>query len=240
MSEERTTLEIIAPTIEEAITQGLADLGVSKEGVDIEILDEGSKGLLGIGNRQARVQLIVKSDAGMSAVSELPAAPAPKFQGNDDIENTVSIAKTVVEELLEKMGVHASVEARALAPAEDDTFPNLYVNITGDDLSYLIGRHAETLNALQFITRMIVGKEVGHASNIVVDVEGYRERRERSLRQMANKMASQAIQSGSAQSLEPMTPAERRIIHIELRDNDEVTTSSSGDEPRRKVTISPK
>ena len=174
----------------------------------------------------------------MRVTSESPAAP--KFQGDNDIENTVSVAKTVVEELLEKMGVHAEVDARALAPSQEDTFPNLYLNITGDDLSYLIGRRAETLNALQFITRMIVGKGVGHASNIVVDVEGYRERRELSLRQMANKIASQAIQSGLPQSLEPMTPAERRIIHIELRENDEVTTSSTGEGPRRKVTISPK
>ncbi|KAA3642154.1 MAG: hypothetical protein DWQ07_24215 [Chloroflexi bacterium] len=92
---------------------------------------------------------------------------------------------------------------------------------------------------MQYITRLIVGKELGRSTHLIVDVEGYRMRRERSLRQMAQKMARQAVRSGRRQSLEPMSPAERRIIHIELRDNEDVYTESEGEDPRRKVVIIP-
>jgi spoIIIJ-associated protein len=95
------------------------------------------------------------------------------------------------------------------------------------------------LNALQFITRLIVGKELGRSVYMTVDVEGYRVRRERSLRNLAQRMATQAVKAGRRQTLEPMPPAERRIIHIELRDNKEVITESVGEDPKRKVTIIP-
>jgi spoIIIJ-associated protein len=131
------------------------------------------------------------------------------------------------------------VEATITTPEDGKDRPGILVEIFGDDLSILIGKQAETLNALQYITRLIVGKEVGHGVNLSVDVEGYRSRREKSLRQLAQRMADQAIKTGRRQMLEPMPANERRIIHIELRDNDEVTTSSVGEDPRRKVTITP-
>jgi spoIIIJ-associated protein len=113
------------------------------------------------------------------------------------------------------------------------------VNVNGDDLSILIGRRAETLNALQYITSLIMSKELGRFIPVVVDVEGYRVRRENQLRQLARRVAEQAIKTGRRQILEPMPANERRIIHIELRENPQVTTESVGEEPRRKVTINP-
>jgi spoIIIJ-associated protein len=113
------------------------------------------------------------------------------------------------------------------------------VDVNGDDLSILIGRRAETLNALQYITSLIVSKEIGRYVPIIVDVEGYRVRREGQLRQLARRMADQAIKTGRRQILEPMPANERRIIHIELRENPKVSTESVGEEPRRKVTIIP-
>jgi spoIIIJ-associated protein len=114
------------------------------------------------------------------------------------------------------------------------------VNINGDDLSILIGRQAETLNALQYIASLIISKEIGQSIPLVVDVEGYRSRRENQLRQLARRMADQAIKSGRRQVLEPMPANERRVIHIELKNNPEVTTESVGEEPHRKITILPK
>lgn len=250
MSEERATLEIIAPTVEEAVEKGISELGLSRNEIEYEVLDEGSKGLLGFGNRQARVRLTLKGAAGAQAERPTPAdsqteveekRTIPLADLTPEIENVRSIAQATVTELLDKMQLHhTAVETQVFESDTPDGVPTVVVNVRGDDLSILIGRRAETLNALQYITRLIVGKEIGHGVNLTVDVEGYRTRRERSLRQLARKMASQAIKSGRPLVLEPMPASERRIIHIELRDNPEVRTESLGEDPRRKVNIIPK
>jgi len=266
----RATLEIIAPTAEEAIEKGLNELGLSRDQVEIEILDEGSKGLFGLGNRQARVRLTMTSPGEEQhsvpkAESAPPAKVAAKAEeeaedyfdddaddddyddgfddGTDystDLDNVSAIAKATVLELLEKMNLpRATVEATVVEPVDELDRTGVHINILGEDLSILIGKQAETLNALQYISRLIVGKEIGRGVNLTVDVEGYRSRREQSLRQLARRMASQAVKTGRKQMLEPMPANERRIIHIELRNNDEVSTESVGEEPRRKVTIVP-
>ena len=110
----------------------------------------------------------------------------------------------------------------------------------GEDLGTLIGRHAETLNAFQYVAALIVGKETQQWVQLVVDVEGYRSRRERQLRQLARRMAEQVIKTGRRASLEPMSSSERRIVHLELRGHPAVMTESTGEEPHRKVVIIPK
>jgi len=257
----RATLEIIAPTVEEAVEKGLSELGLVRDQVEVEILDEGSKGLFGLGNRQARVRLTMKNDGEDDNAAQM-TAPAKAVEEEDDdddfyedeeddvfddgadfstdLDNVSAIAKATVLELLEKMNLpRATVEATILQPKDEIDRPGIHINILGEDLSILIGKQAETLNALQYITRLIVGKEIGRGVNLMVDVEGYRTRREQSLRHLARRMASQAVKTGRKQMLEPMPANERRIIHIELRDNDEVSTESVGEEPRRKVTIIP-
>ncbi len=236
--EHRATLEIIAPSVDEAIEKGLGELGLEESQVDVEVLDEGGGGLFGIGGRQARVRLTMK---GAAQEAGQPAARREVVSlSADEAENLVSITKATVTELLEHMDIPASVEAQLGEPDDQETAAPVLVDIKGGDLSILIGRHAETLNALQLITRLIVGKEVGHAAHIVIDVEGYRKRREEGLRELARKIAKQAVSTGRRQALEPMSPAERRIIHMELRDSSEVTTESTGEEPKRKVTIVPR
>ena len=241
MSEERATLEMIAFTVEEALAKGLAELGLSRDEVEVEVLDEGGKGILGIGGRQARVRLTVISPEADSPVMGADIKETLSVADREgETENVLAIAQATVTDLLDKMQIHqATVSARVSDTPGRNGAPTIIVDINGDDLSILIGRRAETLNALQYITRLIVGKEVGHGINLAVDVENYRERRERNLRQLARKMANQAIKSGRTQSLEPMPANERRIIHIELKENDDVTTQSMGEEPRRKVTIIP-
>ncbi len=261
MTEKQTTLEVIAPTIDEAVTKGLAELGLPLEAIDVEILDEGSRGFLGLGSRQALVRLTVKP-GGQPAVraEETPSKPHPEPAAppatrpetrtapgvEDRVERAelgdaraVQAAADVVRELLAKMKVPAEVTARLGAQDEMHRHPPVHVDIRGKDLSILIGRRAATLNALQYVARLIVSKEMGRSVFLVVDVEGYRERREHQLRQLARRMADQAIQSGRRQVLEPMPPNERRIIHITLQEDPQVTTESVGEEPRRKVTILP-
>jgi spoIIIJ-associated protein len=251
---EHTTLEKIAPNVDEAIAQGLAELGLDKAAVDVEVLDEGSRGLLGIGGRQARVRLTVRQIQAEPAASapDKPensalAAPAHTVEGAEPTEadfsvlddNLLFVSRQTVAELLEKMKVKARIEVRYGDPDEEGQRPVL-VDIHGDDLGVLIGRRAEILNAMQYVVNLIVSKQVEHWVQVVVDVEGYRARRERQLRQMANRMADQAIKTGRRQVLEPMPASERRVVHLELRDHPKVSTQSIGEEPARKVTIVPK
>lgn len=284
MSEKRASLEVIAPTVEEAISKGLDDLGLPEDAVEVEILDSGSRGLFGIGSRQARIRLTIRStSAEVSAAPVVePAAPvqparaektAPAYEAEEEWETdyeedeadsfveeeapvveagltervaavagdeqTLRVASETVMELLEKMKVKATVSA-SYGEAEDaHSKVPVQVDVRGNDLSILIGPRAETLNALQYIAALIVGKELGRSVPLVVDVEGYRSRRAAQLRQLARRMADQAIKTGKRQVLEPMPANERRLIHIELRSNPNVDTQSIGEEPRRKVTIVP-
>ncbi len=257
MNSQRATIEIIAPTINEAIEKGLADLELTRDEVDIEILDEGSRGLFGLGSHQARVRLVVKQTMAndnepenLGAQAELayqdlseeePAVKPVRIPpANTKEEIPLHVARETVSELLSKMHIQAQVDASYGEVDDVRGTRAILVDITGKDLSVLIGKRSETLNALQYIARLIVSKELGENVTLVIDVEGYRTRRERQLRQLAHRMAEQAVKTGRKQILEPMPPNERRIIHMELRDDAQVTTESFGEEPHRKVTIIPK
>lgn len=245
MSSEKTTLEMIAPTVDEAIARGLQQLGIPEEEVDVEILDQGAKGLFGLGNRQARVRLVVKDvPAEQAPVEQAPAASLPfvpassEFKADVGDENyPLELARHVVEELINRMKVYAQVEASYIEPSNGRDERQILVDISGEDLSILIGRRSEVLNALQYITSLIISKELGHWVPLMIDVQGYRFRREKQLKQLAQRMADQAVKSGRSQVLEPMSAGERRIIHLELRDHEQVVTESVGEEPNRKVTI---
>ncbi|MEJ2598745.1 MAG: RNA-binding cell elongation regulator Jag/EloR [Anaerolineales bacterium] len=267
MSENRASLEIIAPTVEEAIEKGLEDLGLPQDAVDIEILDSGNRGLFGFGSRQARVRLTIKGaersqkvsapanqdepseqSAEPTAAAELPTEmplpveikPVSEAQKKVEDDFTLQVARDTVMDLLERMKItHAEVTAQFGEADDAHSKAPVLVDVQGNDLSILIGPRAETLNALQYIAGLIVGKELGHSIPMVVDVEGYRKRREQQIRRLARRVADQAVKTGRRQMLEPMPANERRLVHIELRDNPDVTTQSVGEDPRRKVTIIP-
>ncbi len=253
MSTEKTTLEIIAPTTEEAVERGLEQLGLTEDMVEIEVLDGGSRGLLGLGGRQSRVRLTVKSFetlidehepvfTGDADSEEITLEPSSVHAidladlSEEDQQNVKSV-RSVMIELLERMRVKAEVSARYIEPQDEKDQRVVLVDVEGKDLSILIGRRSETLNALQYITGLIVSKELGRWVPLLIDIQGYRSRRERQLRQLGRRMADQAVQTGRKQTLEPMPANERRIIHLELRDHPQVFTESVGEEPYRKVTI---
>lgn len=232
---ERTTLEVIAPSVEEAISNGLEQLAVTEDRVDVEVIDEGNRGFLGLGARQVRIRLTLKpADAPDGPVSTLGPTPIHSQEGGGDA--LLDFSAQTTRELLAKMKLPAQVSAAYGEPDEGGDTPIL-VDIHGDELSILIGRRAETLNALQYILGLIVSKEAQRWVQVVVDVEGYRARREKQLRQLARRMAEQAVRTGKRQILEPMSSAERRIIHLELRDHPDVFSESIGEDPARKVTI---
>ncbi|MBM4426816.1 MAG: KH domain-containing protein [Chloroflexi bacterium] len=276
---ERTTLEVIAPTVEEAIQQGLDQLGLTADAVSVEVLDSGSKGLFGLGGRQVRVRLSVtpppslevspashpdpKPVATKKAVStprakegkprkaeKKPAAvqqpqqqqtppPAPKVMERPEHDPILDTAESVVSKLIHHMGMKAQVSANYDETSADDRRV-IQVDVRGDDLSALIGRRAETLSAFQHVASLIVGKQTEHWVQLIVDVEGYRSRREKQVRQLARRMADQVTKTGRKTTMEPMSSSERRVVHIELRGHPAVTTESTGEEPYRKVVILPK
>lgn len=252
MADLRTSLEIIAPTIEEAVAQGAAELGVDPEALDVQVLDEGGKGLFGLGLRQARVRLTLRDQAAAPrpAPSQSEARSAsrpasrpearPEARSDDEADEPLRVAEEILGELLERMSVEATVQAHWGEAAAEDAHRPVLVDLHGDDLSILIGHRGETLAALQYITRLIAGKELQQPAPILIDVEGYRARRESQLRQLARRMAEQAVERGRTMALEPMPASERRIIHIELRDHADVTTESIGEGDHRKVTIIPR
>ena len=217
------SIEVSAPAVEEAIAKGLAELGKAEDEVEIEVLSPGSRGVLGIGAKDALVRL--------SFVE--PEEEAPPLE-----QSVEQIAKETLQELLTKMGVKAQVTIRPEEEMpQDEDAPPFILDIMGDDLGVLIGRRGQTLQALQYITRLIVSREMQRWVNLVIDVEKYKTRREQSLRQLAQRMAEQVSFGRQPIALEPMPPHERRIVHLTLRDHPIVTTKSIGKGDQRKVTI---
>lgn len=234
MKNNRATLEVIAQNVEEAIEKGLSDLGLARDAVEIDVLDEGGSGILGIGSRQARVRISILGEGENQDPEE--AQTQVREPNTDD---TLNLVEEIVSELLDKMNLEASVEARYGEKSDNLPHAPILVDISGNDLSVLIGRRAKTLNALQYITRLILGKELEHGIPLSIDVEGYRERRELQVRQLARRVADQVTDTKREQALEPMPPNERRFAHLELQDETQVYTESVGQEPYRKVVIHP-
>jgi len=260
MTKNKTTLEVIAPTVEEAIEKGLEQLGVERKDVEVEVLDEGKRNLFRFASKQARIKLTIldaslETDKAAEAEEEIATVENDEdlsfeemFEAetssnmtepaNLDLTDVEEVVKETVLELLEKMDVQAGVSVQKVYQ-EDEEREVIYVNIEGSDLSFLIGRRAETLNALQYITSLMVNKKLNQWIPLQLDIQNFRHRREIELQKLARRMAEQVISTGRRQCLEPMPANERRIIHMELRKNDLVYTESIGEEPNRKICIYP-
>jgi spoIIIJ-associated protein len=211
--------EFSGKSVDEAIEKGLAELGVARDAITIEIVREASRGLLGLGGEDARVRL-----------TRVEAAPVA---AND----VASIAQEMVETILREMGFTARVEILPDVSSEDeDAF---VLNILGEDLGVLIGRRGETLRDLEYLARLMVTGKTGKSIRFIVDVEGYRTRRERQLRDLAQRMAARVEEHRQPVTLEAMPPNERRIVHIALRDHPRVKTHSIGEGDHRRVMILP-
>lgn len=217
------SLEVCAKTVNEAIEIALARLGKTRNQVQISVLSEGSRGILGIGGEDARI-----------LVSPLPTEDVASK------DNVVRVAKEVLESLLSAMHIEATVTVRQVTEEERAESSAVVLDISGPDLGILIGRRGETLSSLQFITNLIVSRRLKKWARVVVDVEGYRLRRQETLRGLALRMAERAKASRQPVTLEAMPAYERRIIHLTLAGNPNVTTESTGEGDNRKVVIIPR
>jgi spoIIIJ-associated protein len=217
------SLEVSAKTVEEAIERGLQQLGLTRDQVETAVLNKGKSGFLGIGAEEAVVRLTPL--ALPSQESNLPAA-----------------AKEALEEILKRMKLKAHVELRSDVEqdeAESD-IPPIALEVDGEDLGILIGRRGETLAALQYIMRLIVAHQQKARVPLTVDVEGYKQRRYGSLRELALRLAQKAVSTKQSMTLEPMPADERRIVHLALSVNPDVVTQSVGEGELRKVVIMPR
>jgi len=252
----RKSVKASARSVEKAIAQALSELGVERDEADIEIVREGNRGVLGFGAEDAEVMVSAEVPASIGEdlggredpeeeiVPEKPVSviqEEARSKGVPSKEEIAEVAREVLATLLEKMGMSASIEVTEAnsVSGEDRKSPTI-LDIRGRDLGILIGRRGETLRDLQFMTRLIVNRRLGHWPNIVVDVEGYKARREEMLTGLALRMADKAVETQRIVILEPMSPYERRIIHIALSNHPQVTTESIGEGESRKVTILPR
>ena len=246
---EPETIEAIGANVEEAIARGLDALNVTRGQVSIQVLDQGvPRPAPGQRPREARVRLTVKAlpPAPAPAPKPQPAAPvetpAPLAAAPADLsdQDVMNVARETLQEMLGRLRIKGSVSvhpAEAADEQDEEDGPPLVLDIRGDDLGVLIGRRGETLGALQYLTRLMVSNKAVRNVNLVVDVEGYKARREQQLRQLAQRMAERVATTRKPVALEPMPPNERRIVHLTLRDHPAVTTESVGRDEDRKVTI---
>lgn len=227
-------VEKTAKTVQIAINEALEELGATPDDVIIEVLDEGEGGgLLGIGRRPARVRVSLDTDS--EAVQEEPETP--EYYGDDaysgDPETPEEAETTAyVASILSGIGIHGKISSYR----EDGT---LYIDVNGNDCGAAIGRHGETLEAIQYLASLVANKVSEERIRVILDIGGYRRRRESTLINMAERAAEKVVRSGRNFALEPMNPAERRIVHSALQNYPGVTTFSEGEEPDRHVIIAP-
>lgn len=301
------SVEITAPSVEEAILLGLTRLRATRDQVDIEVLEEGSKGFLGLGSHEAKVRLarrdvtieprvdlasLKAQEAKATEEKEEPQAPSPAPE-----KKPAPAPRPKREKVSEKAKVEERKQPKAQAPEEekkpplkqpekapakpkkkpvtqekrggvdrdavesvvlevaDHVFadfdvevdtewreedrPTLWISLSGPDASSLVGRRARTLSSVQYVMRALVHHKIDGQYYLVVDADGYRERRHRSLRSLAERKANEAVQKQRTIRLRHMPASERRIIHMTLREDDRVETKSVGSGRHRAVTIIP-
>ncbi|GAB4164196.1 MAG: hypothetical protein Fur0021_39740 [Candidatus Promineifilaceae bacterium] len=295
MSAQSGMIEVTGADVEAAIARGLAQLRVNREKVTIEVLDEGSRGLLGLGRRDAVVRLRLREAPATPAPPKpvekpaspgvepppaakaappaakpapplprvepasppvakaalppkpVPPSPAAEDEGeeapvgdletDDQRQEEAKVAVTVWQTLLQKLHIDAEVGVDVSEPDDVTGRQINIIELRGRDLSALIGPRGETLDAMQYVTRLMVAHQLKRRVDFVVDVEGYRDRRSQALSRLAERMARKALKRGRPVTLEPMSPSERRVIHMALRDYEGVYTESTGEGKGRRVRI---
>ena len=244
-------VEASGKTVEEAIENALDELGAERDEVDIEVLAEPKKGrLLGVGGQEARVRVKLQGEE-FEDESESEAdddededgpEPGNKLVVDGDgepLEDEAEFAATMLDQLLALMGIEADVSIRdAETPGDGLGMAKAVLEVEGDDLGVLIGRRGETLTSLQYLLNLMVSRQLGDGNYFTVDIEGYRRRRERQLKTLAQRTAETVKRTKRPVTLEPMPPNERRIIHLTLSEDRYVQTDSVGEGEERKVSIS--
>jgi len=220
-------VEKSAKTVDEAIALALEELEISEDQAVIEIIGDGSsKGFLGLGKKDAVVRVSVKEEEEFV------------YYGDDEEEEDSSVmdaedkAVDFVAEILSGIGIHGKLDSYHQGNA-------IHIDVTGQDCGHAIGRGGDTLDAISYLTALVANKGREERVHVHLDIGGYKKRREDVIVERAKKVASRVMRYGRALSLEPMNPAERRVVHFALQDFGGISTHSEGEEPNRKIVISP-
>ena len=260
-----STIEATGKTIEDAVRSGLVRLGRMKEEVDIEILEEPKSGFFGFGSKPARVRITEKADVTPVPSEVIQAEPETEVSAAEpkaaDVVKAVEVAepdmmedepsepavqepeeeafsaeeaaakgKAFLQEVLKNMGIDVVIEKMIKSD-------KILLHLHGKNLGILIGKHGQTLDALQYLTNLTTNQGENARYFIMLDVENYRHRREETLKQLAHRLANRVKQNGESITLEPMNGYERKIIHVALQNDSEVRTESEGKDPYRHVVI---
>jgi len=202
----KKSVESEAETTEQAIESGLEELGVNREQVAVEVIEQPNKGLLGLRKAKAKVRLTVV-----------------------DVE---AAAETTIKELLENLNTEATFDTHREAD-------ELWITLRGEASAWLIGHHGQTLDALQVLTTSIINRKLKRSSRVVIDVEGYRERRKKDVKAIAERTVGKVMARQEAISLRPMNAQDRKVVHLVVGEYDGVISASTGGDPNRFVIISP-
>ena len=264
------TVRITAKTIEAAVVEGLEKLGISREEAVVHVVEQPSSGLFGLIHKKMAVVDISAPDeeAEEDTVEEAPAAEIPAEEAKEETPAEEPKAEEAAPEAEEAPAEEKKAEREepTFDPEEQKkvaeeaktflagvfagmhlavmecrmTEERIMINLVGDGLGILIGKHGQTLDALQYLTNLAAGKSFRHHYFILLDVENYRERRQDTLEALARRLAGKVKRTGEEIRLEPMAAGERRIIHLALQDDHAVSTDSEGEAPYRYVVIRPK
>jgi len=285
MPEQKSEIIAAGKDVDAAIAAGLGRLGLPRDAVNVEVLDEGRQGMFGLGARAARVRLTVVSDERRRPSPEPEPEPEPESKPRQKPEpeaqaaprvqpptaqpveepeperepsappevaegetaeagegEKIRVTRQVTQGLLDAMGLHdARIEIERAEPGPSkEEVPPLVVDVSGLDTQILVGNDGETLNAFQYIVRLLVGRKMKGWVHVVVDVRGHKADRADRLRDLAHRMADQAVDTDRTVILQPMPPHERRVVHVALHDDSRVMTESIYEGDRRRVTIMPK
>ena len=247
-------VEKTGKTVEDAVKAALAELGVSRDQAEVEVLEESKPSLLGLfGGRDAKVRVTVKEvepeapaapEAAEEAAPEAAEAPVEKTEAapqedakapadrEEERQAAAAAAKAFLEEIFRAMGMDLLIEKFISRKDEE-----IILKIHGDGIGVLIGKHGQTLDALQYLTNLAGNRGRKNWNRIILDAENYRERRRETLERLARNLADRGKRTRKKAMLEPMNPYERKIVHMSLQNDPAVTTYSEGEEPYRKVVI---
>ena len=234
-------MEFKGRTKSDAITDACRHFSILSDKLDYEVLDEGKAGILGIGAKPAVIRARVKEESKEEAIepvklSETPIIASVKAaaadMGDVDVE---AVSKKFLSDVFAAMGIAVEISAKY-----NDSLRSLEVELSGDEMGVLIGKRGQTLDSLQYLISLVINKGTTEYIKVKVDTENYRQRRKETLENLAKNISYKVKRTRRPVSLEPMNPYERRIIHSALQNDRYVTTHSEGDEPFRRVVVTPK
>jgi spoIIIJ-associated protein len=233
--------EFKGKTKNDAITEACRYFSIPSDKLEYDVIDEGKTGILGIGSKPAIINARVKEEVSEEAIepvkiSETPIVASVKEAAANIVDIDVeAVTKKFLDDVFAAMNIKVNIET-----SYNDSLKNLDVDLSGEEMGVLIGKRGQTLDSLQYLISLVVNKGTNEYIRVKVDTENYRQRRKETLENLAKNISYKVKRTRRPVSLEPMNPYERRIIHAALQNDRYVTTHSEGDEPFRRVVVTPK